>query len=133
MRSGISITVSPGDRDRLESIVSDPKSSQKHVWRAKIILLTDDGLGTSAIMSGSGKSKTCVWRWQERFMREGVDGLLRDASRLPGKVLADIGDRPLLHYMVDRVRRARKLDSIWVAIRKRSGETGVNCFRGYSE
>ena len=85
MRSGISITVSPDDRDRLDTIVSDPKSSQKHVWRAKIILLTDDGLGTSAIMSGSGKSKTCVWRWQERFMREGVDGLLRDASRPPGK------------------------------------------------
>ena len=85
MRSGISITVSPDDRARLEAIVSDPKSPQKHVWRAKIILLTDDGLGTSAIMAGSGKSKTCVWRWQERFMHEGVEGLLRDASRPPDK------------------------------------------------
>ena len=29
-------------------------------------------------MAEAGKSKTCVWRWQERFMHEGVDGLLRD-------------------------------------------------------
>ncbi len=36
-------------------------------------------------MTGTGKSKTCVWRWQERFMHEGVDGLLCDKSRPPGK------------------------------------------------
>ena len=36
-------------------------------------------------MAETGKSKTCVWRWQERFMQEGVDGLLRDRSRPPGK------------------------------------------------
>lgn len=28
--------------------------------------------------------KPCVWRWQERFMREGVVGLLRDKTRKPG-------------------------------------------------
>jgi transposase len=67
------------------AIVADPKSPQKHVWRARIVLLSGDGLGTSAIMAETGKSKTCVWRWQERFMREGVDGLLRDKSRPPGK------------------------------------------------
>jgi hypothetical protein len=53
-------------------------SSQKHVWRARIVLLSGDDRGTSAIMAEAGKSKTCVWRWQERFMHEGVDGLLRD-------------------------------------------------------
>jgi hypothetical protein len=26
-----------------------------------------------------------VWRWQQRFSEEGVDGLLRDKSRKPGK------------------------------------------------
>jgi transposase len=55
------------------------------VWRARIVLLSGDGLGTSAIMAATGKSKTCVWRWQERFMQEGVEGLLRDRSRPPGK------------------------------------------------
>ncbi len=85
MRTGIHFTVTSGDRQRLQAIVADPKSAQKHLWRARIILKTDAGLGTSAIMRATGKSKTCVWRWQERFMHEGVNGLLRDKSRPPGK------------------------------------------------
>jgi len=85
MRNGISFTVSSGDGERLRAIVADPKSPQKHVWRARIVLLSGEGLGTSAIMAATTKSKTCVWRWQERFMQAGVDGLLRDGSRPPGK------------------------------------------------
>jgi hypothetical protein len=26
-----------------------------------------------------------VWRWQRRFAEEGIDGLLRDKTRKPGK------------------------------------------------
>jgi transposase len=85
MRTGITFTVSADDRQRLNAIVAAPTSPQKHVWRAHIVLLSGDGRGTSAIMRETGKSKTCVWRWQDRFMQEGVDGLLRDKSRPPGK------------------------------------------------
>jgi transposase len=85
MRNGIGFTLSAADRQRLRDIAAAPLSPQKHVWRARIVLLSSDGLGTSAIMAATGKSKTCVWRWQERFMHEGVDGLLRDKSRPPGK------------------------------------------------
>ena len=84
MRSGISIAVTASDRARLNALVAARGSPQEHVWRARIVLLTDDGLGTVAIMTATGKSKTCVWRWQERFMAEGVDGLLRDKTRPPG-------------------------------------------------
>lgn len=85
MRSGVSISVSAADRRRLETIVGDRNTSQKHVWRARIVLLTADGLGTNAIMAATGKAKTCVWRWQERFMQAGVGGLLQDKTRPPGK------------------------------------------------
>ena len=84
MRTGICIAVTASDRARLEAIVSARGSPQKHVWRARIVLLTDEGLGTAAIIAATGKSKTCVWRWQERFVAEGVDGLLRDKTRPPG-------------------------------------------------
>ncbi|EAV40702.1 hypothetical protein SIAM614_00632 [Stappia aggregata IAM 12614] len=77
MRTGITFTLSAADRQRLRDIAAAPCSLQKHVWRARFILLSDEGLGTSAIMEATGKSKTCVWCWQERSMREGVDGLLR--------------------------------------------------------
>lgn len=84
MRTGIDFSVSCYDRQRLEAIVVGRTTPQKHVWRARIILLSADGLGTHAIMAATGKSKTCVWRWQERSMDEGVDGLLRDKTRPPG-------------------------------------------------
>ena len=43
--------------------------------------LTAKGVGTSAIMGDTGKSKTSVWRCQERFADEGFEGLLRDKTR----------------------------------------------------
>jgi len=85
MRAGIVVTVTGTDRRRLEAIVADRRAPQKHVWRAHIILATADGCGTTEIMRRSGKSKPVVWRWQARFMAEGVEGLLRDKTRKPGK------------------------------------------------
>src|SRR6516225_2433690 len=81
MRQGITVQVSEGDRERLAAIVADRNSPQKHVWRARIVLMTADGVGTTTIMRQTGKSKVTVWRWQERFMAQGVDGLLCDKTR----------------------------------------------------
>ena len=97
MRAGIFIRVTPEDRLRLESIAQDRNSPQKHVWRARIIMLTADGVGTNGIVAAAGKDKTCVWRWQGRFMQECVAGLVRDKtrpSRIPPTPLATI-DRVL--------------------------------------
>jgi transposase len=85
MRTGIEIEVAAEDRARLEAIVADRNRPQKQRERARIVLLSADGVGTLAIMRQVGCAKATVWRWQERFMEEGVDGLLRDRSRPPGK------------------------------------------------
>ena len=96
MRRGVSITLTDVDRQRLDRLVHDRNSPQKHVWRARIVLLTAAGLGTNAIMRETGKSKTSVWRWQERFMAEGVDGMVRDKTR-PSRIA------PLDQAVIDRV------------------------------
>src|ERR687883_1256478 len=96
MREGIEIELTAKDRARLEAVVADRNSPQKHVWRAGIILATADGLGTGEIVRRTGKSKPSVWRWQERFMREGVPGLLRDKTRPPRIP-------PLAQATIDRV------------------------------
>src|ERR1700749_1860007 len=85
MRAGIVVNVTRADRRRLEAIIADRSAPQKHVWRAAIILATAEGCGTAEIMRRSGKSKPVVWRWQARFMAEGVAGLTRDKTRKPGK------------------------------------------------
>src|SRR4029079_17408940 len=76
MRTGIFITLKPADRRRLAALARDGNAPHKHVWRAEIVLLSADGVGTNEIMRQTGKSKTCVWRWQERFMQADYAGLL---------------------------------------------------------
>src|SRR5262245_1766223 len=65
MRERTNIQLSATDRNELESVVANRNSPQKHVWRAKIVLLTADGHGTAEIIRATGKAKTVIWRWQE--------------------------------------------------------------------
>jgi hypothetical protein len=54
-------------------------------------------MGVSLLLAkAAGKDKTAVWRWQERFMREGIQGLTRDKTR-PSRIA------PLPAETVDRV------------------------------
>jgi hypothetical protein len=64
MRTGISFTLNAADRLRLEAIVADRSTPQKHVWRCRIVLLIAAGIGTNAIMREARVAKTAVWRWQ---------------------------------------------------------------------
>jgi len=77
--------VSAEDRVRLEAVIADHNQAQKHVARARIILHSSDRLNVAEIARLSGVSRPVVWRWQRRFADAGVDGLLRDATRKPGK------------------------------------------------
>jgi transposase len=81
MRERSQIKLSAADRTELEAVIANRNSPQKQVWRAKIVLLTADGHGTTEIMHRTGKAKTVIWRWQERFGAEGLAGLWRDKTR----------------------------------------------------
>ena len=60
LRTGAHFIVSPTAHQRFEAIVLAASSPQRHVWRARIILLSADAIGTGSIMVRTGKSKTCV-------------------------------------------------------------------------
>ena len=70
MRKDVAVRLGPGDRERLEAVLADRNSAQKHVWRARIILATAEGCGTSA-----GMRATREWRKQRR--RAGCDAYRR--------------------------------------------------------
>src|SRR3954447_13717499 len=93
MRPGVTIALTAVDRSRLEAIVGNRNAPQKHAWRAEIVLLSAGGLGTVEIMRRTGKSKTCVWRWQERFAEAGVAGLLRDKTQGTSDRASHVGAR----------------------------------------
>jgi transposase len=85
MAQTVSPIVNPADRERLAAVVEDRNRPQKHVQRARIILLSAERLTVMDVAARSGASRPSVWRWQQRFAEEGVAGLLRDKTRKPGK------------------------------------------------
>jgi transposase len=85
MRTTERIELSPGDRGRLQKLVKDGNTAQKLVLRARIVLGCAQGLGVVAIARQLGTSQPTVRLWRERYRACGVDGLLKDATRPPGK------------------------------------------------
>ena len=79
------VQVAPGERERLEKLVRDRNTPQKVVWRARIVLLAGDGVGAVAVARQVGKSVPSERRWRRRYASAGVEGLLKDASRPPGR------------------------------------------------
>jgi hypothetical protein len=60
MRAGVEVRLGPGDREPLEAVIGSGKSPQKHVWRARIVLLSATGVGTMAIQRRIGKGKRTI-------------------------------------------------------------------------
>jgi transposase len=84
-RDDICLYLGPADRAQLQVLRADRNTPRKLVWRAEIVLATADGCGTNEIMRRAATSKPTVWRWQERYLDEGVAGLRRDKTR-PSRV-----------------------------------------------
>ena len=102
MRGNLGLFVSSADREWLAAIIADRNSPQKHVWRAQVVLMTGDRGGTNEIRRQTGLGKVSVWRWQERYIDEGVDGLLRDKTR-PSRI-----PRPSGATVAEVIRRTQE-------------------------
>ena len=68
------------DRQVLERWARSPSVRAGVVTRAKIVLLSEQGEGTSAIARRLGVSRPTVIGWRERYASDGLDGLV-DAAR----------------------------------------------------
>jgi spore coat polysaccharide biosynthesis protein SpsF len=64
------------------------------------------------------------------------------STRLPGKVIEKIGDKPLLEILVNRLQKSEYVDDITIATTKKekdnaveilANEIGINCYRGSEE
>ncbi len=80
-RTDICLYLGPADRAELEALRTGRKVPRMLAWRAGIFLTTANGASTVEIMRRTGISKPTVWRWQERYLDEGVPGLKRDKIR----------------------------------------------------
>src|SRR5580658_7177858 len=85
MAQPVCVIVSAADRERLQAIVADRNRRRKHVERARIVLASADRGPAQRVAQSIGVSRPTAWRWQQRFAEAGVEGLLRDHTRKPGK------------------------------------------------
>ena len=85
MAQQVCVVLSAAEREQLAAIVADRNRPRKHVERAQIVLASADRYSTQQVAQSIGVSRPTVWRWQQRFAESGVDSLLRDETRKPGK------------------------------------------------
>lgn len=97
------------DRERLDAIASDRSRAPEHIQRAKIVLFFAERLPVLEIARRTGVSRPAVWRWQQRYGEEGVDGLLRDKTQA--------GPRPARR---EARRQISRTDLLGVARRRHS-------------
>ena len=81
MRTSRRIELNANDAAELERIVRASTTEQRVVLRARIVLLSGEGVGTGSICERLGTTTSTVTLWRNRFEAEGVTGLLKDAHR----------------------------------------------------
>jgi hypothetical protein len=81
----VCVVLSTAEREHLAAIVADRNRPRKHVERAGVVLASADRHSAQQVAQRVGVSRPTVWRWQQRFAESGVEGLLRDKTRKPGK------------------------------------------------
>jgi len=77
------IELKPEQKAMLESWVRSTTTEQRVVFRARIIMMANDGMGTNAIARDLETRSATVTKWRVRFAQLGMDGL-KDAPR-PGQ------------------------------------------------
>ena len=77
------IELKPDEESTLHSWVRSSTTEQRLAFRARIILLANEGMGTNVIAEGLGTRPATVTKWRTRFARLRIEGL-KDAPR-PGK------------------------------------------------
>jgi len=79
--SPFTIAVTPQERALLEATARKYTLPYRDVVRAKIILLSAEGLPIEEIALRLNTRREVVWKWRKRFLAEGVAGLEERSRR----------------------------------------------------
>jgi hypothetical protein len=85
MAQAVSAIPSTEDLARLAASIGDRIRPLKHIERARIVLRSADQLALLKVARLAEVSRPAVWRWQRHYAEGGVERLLREGSRKPGK------------------------------------------------
>lgn len=92
------IELKSDERTELESWIRSTTTEQRRVFRAEIVLMANEGIGTNDIARRLETRAATVTKWRTRFARSGMDGL-KDAPRSGQK----------RRYLLDDERRVLRM------------------------
>lgn len=72
----VPLSISAQQRRQLQSWALRPKTAQALAMRSRIVLLAADGLSNTEIARRQGCSLPTAGKWRQRFVDQGLDGLL---------------------------------------------------------
>jgi transposase len=123
MKPSRRVTVRPGDRPELERLAHLPSTPQKIAARARIILLSEQGVATGKIAERLGVSVPMITFWRDRYEAEGAGAIARDRPR-SGRPKV-IGPEKVAE-IVDRARFEKPVASTHWSTRTMAAEVGVS-------
>jgi hypothetical protein len=112
MAQQVCVVLSAAEREQLAAIAVDRNRPRKHIERAQIVLASADRHPAQQVAQSIGVSRPTVWRWQQRFAESGIDGLLRDKTRKPGKapIAAETAAQVVALACTEPAARSHSLD-----------------------
>lgn len=75
VRADATIELSKDQRAELEKLARSRRTAQAVALRARIVLMTAEGVGPAAIGEHLGISQPTVRKWRERYVDQGLAGL----------------------------------------------------------
>jgi hypothetical protein len=85
MAQTVNVIIRSEDSERLLAIANDRSHRLKHIQCARIFLSSAERLPVPEVARRARVSRPAVSRWRQRYGEKGVEGVLRDKTRKPGR------------------------------------------------
>jgi len=116
------ITITEDERKALERFAKRPKSEKRLAERARIILLSAQGLPNVVIAERLGITNETVCKWRRRFFAQRIDGLLDEPRPGAPRTITD----EQVEMVVRRTLEETPRDATHWSTRSMARETGLS-------
>ena len=99
------IELAEADRQALEAVLRSHKTPQSRALRARIVLKSGAGESVEVIAASLGTSTKTVYKWRNRFLESGLDGLFDLPRSGQPKKLTEEDVKKVLKLTVERIPR----------------------------
>src|SRR4030095_16452679 len=111
-KTSLTIRLTPAQRETLQAWQRATTISAGRARRGRIILLLADGVTISDIAATVGISRRFVYKWAQRFLEKGIEGL----ADKPGRGYRRVSPPPALAEEHGRGGQIHERKKIWLAI-----------------